>query len=167
MGAPSGQRARLAALLEPVIAQAGYDLEDLSVSPAGRRSLLRVVVDAEGGVSLDDIAEVSRAVSGALDEADDFLGRSPYTLEVTSPGVDRPLTLPRHWARNTGRLVKVVVAEDALTARILAAGETGVTLEVDGAAREVAYGDLGPGKVQVEFVRPGAAPVADDDGGES
>ena len=99
---------RVLALLEPVVAGAGYDLEDLTVSAAGKRSVVRVLVDKDGGVTLDDVADVSRLVSEALDAADEqdptLLGTS-YVLEVSSPGVDRPLTEPRHWRRNVGRLV--------------------------------------------------------------
>ena len=100
---------RLAGWIEPVVGAAGYDLEELVVTPAGRRSIVRVVVDRDAGVTLDDIAEVSRAVSDVLDANDDGMGRAPYVLEVTSPGVDRPLTEPRHWRRNAGRLVTVAI----------------------------------------------------------
>jgi ribosome maturation factor RimP len=164
-GAPTGQRARIAALVEPVVAKAGYDLEDLVVVSAGRRSLVKVVVDADGGITLDDIAEVSRAVSAVLDDADadgGLVGKSPYTLEVTSRGVDRPLTLPRHWARNVGRLVKVQVGGAPVTGRILAATTDAVVLEVAGARREHRYEELGDGAVQVEFNRPGTASGADE-----
>ena len=99
---------RVLALLEPVVSAAGFDLEDLTVSAAGKRSIVRVLVDKDGGVTLDDVADVSRLVSEALDVADEqdptLLGTS-YVLEVSSPGVDRPLTEPRHWRRNVGRLV--------------------------------------------------------------
>jgi ribosome maturation factor RimP len=169
-GASAGQRARIAALVESVVAQAGYDLEDLAISQAGRRSLVRVVVDGDGGVSLDAIAEVSRAVSAALDEADaenGLTGRSPYTLEVTSPGVDRPLTLPRHWARNVGRLVTLTLDGKPLTGRITACTADAVTLDIGGEAREISYSAAGPGKVQVEFTKPKAggsdAGIGDDD----
>jgi ribosome maturation factor RimP len=156
-----------------VVAAAGYDLEELVVTPAGRRSVVRVVVDRDTGVTLDDIAEISRAVSAALDEQEGDLGRAPYVLEVTSPGVDRPLTEPRHWRRNTGRLVSVPVgpggAGDPLTGRITAVDEAGVTLAVEAAgkpgarkrppvARQVPWAELGDGRVQVEFGRH-----ADDD----
>ena len=88
----------------------GLDLEDVVVTPAGKRRLLRVVVDQDGGVDLDTVAGVSTAVSATLDESD-AMGGAPYVLEVTSPGVDRPLTAPRHWRRNRDRLVKVATAE--------------------------------------------------------
>src|SRR5689334_23808526 len=104
---PDPATTRLAGWIEPVIGAAGYDLEELVVTPAGRRSIVRVVVDRDAGVTLDDIAEVSKAVSEVLDSNDDGMGRTPYVLEVTSPGVDRPLTEARHWRRNVGRLVTV------------------------------------------------------------
>ncbi|MFD0823868.1 ribosome maturation factor RimP, partial [Micromonospora zhanjiangensis] len=108
----TARRLRLRAVIEPVVTAAGCDLEDLTVSRAGRRHVVRVVIDADGGVSLDAVADVSRAVSQALDraeEADGDLVAGEYQLEVGSRGVDRPLTLPRHWRRNVGRLVKVTV----------------------------------------------------------
>jgi ribosome maturation factor RimP len=140
--------ASLRPLVEPVVVSAGYDLEDVVVSSAGRRSVVRVVVDRDGGIDLDGVAEVSRAVSDALDSADAF-GESAYTLEGTSPGVDRPLTEPRHWRRNIGRLVEV----GGQQGRILEATDDGVALEVNGARREVGHGELGPGKIIVEFSR--------------
>jgi ribosome maturation factor RimP len=139
---------QLQALLAPVVADAGYDLEGVEVSSAGRRSVVRVVVDRDGGVDLDAVADVARAVSDALDSGEAF-GDSPYVLEVTSPGVDRPLTEPRHWRRNTGRLVEV----NGIQGRILEATDQGVAVEVDGQSRQIAYSDLGAGKVVVEFSR--------------
>jgi len=165
-GTPAADPADLERLLEPVILAAGLDLEAIRVSPAGRRRLLRLVVDADGGVGLDKIAEVSREVSARLD-ACGAMGDVPYTLEVSSPGVDRPLTEPRHWRRARGRLVSVSLTAADGTApsfitdgpgpaptvqgRVLVAGDTGVTLEVDGDRREFRYAELGPGRVQVEF----------------
>jgi ribosome maturation factor RimP len=160
---------RLAARIEPVVGAAGYDLEELVVTPAGRRSVVRVVVDRDEGVTLDDVAEVSRAVSEVLDREDGDLGRAPYVLEVTSPGVDRPLTEGRHWRRNTGRLVAVAVgapgATEQVTGRVTAVDDTGVTLAVEVSAkpgakkrpptpRHVPWAQLGAGRVQVEFGRP-------------
>jgi ribosome maturation factor RimP len=174
---PDPAAERLAGWIEPVVGAAGYDLEELVVTPAGRRSVVRVVVDRDTGVTLDDIAEVSRAVSAALDDNDGDLGRAPYVLEVTSPGVDRPLTEPRHWRRNTGRLVTVAVgpsgAAEQVTGRVTAVDGTGVTLAVEEhgkpgvkkrppTARLVPWGELGAGRVQVEFGRH--EPAADDHG---
>ena len=144
---------RLAELIEPVIAAAGLDLESVRMSVAGKRRLLRIVVDGDHGVSLDDAADVSREISAMLDEAN-ALGEVPYTLEVSSPGVDRPLTEPRHWRRGVGRLVKVKVAgEGAVEGRILAADADGVTLELAKGERRFELGELGAGAIQIEFGR--------------
>src|SRR3954454_13105365 len=105
--ATNAVRAELFDLLTPAVQAAGLDLEDVVVNRAGSRSVVRVVVDADNGLDLDAVADVSRAVSAVLDDADDVL-RGAYVLEVTSPGVDRPLTAPRHWRRNRGRKVHVV-----------------------------------------------------------
>ncbi|HSZ42991.1 MAG TPA: ribosome maturation factor RimP [Trebonia sp.] len=142
---------RLAGLIRPVVTAAGMDLESVRASVAGRRRLLRIIVDSDSGVSLDDAAQVSRDISAALD-ATDVMGETAYTLEVSSPGVDRPLTEPRHWRRAAGRLVKVKVAsEGSLQGRVRQADDAGVTFDMDGARREFAYDVLGPGTVQVEF----------------
>ena len=142
---------RLAGLIRPVVTAVGMDLETVRVSVAGRRRLVRVIVDSDTGVSLDDAALVSRDISAALD-ASDLMGEVPYTLEVSSPGVDRPLTEPRHWRRAAGRLVKVKAAgEGSLRGRVTEAGDDGVTLQIDGTRRHFGYGELGPGAVQVEF----------------
>jgi ribosome maturation factor RimP len=149
------QRDRLAALIGPAIAEVGFDLEGVTVSQAGRRSLVKIVVDGDSGVSLDDIATVSRLVSGLLEDNDPLTGSQPYVLEVTSPGVDRPLTEPRHWSRAAGRLVSVPVADQGpVTGRVLRAGESGVVLEAGGEEHEYGYAALGPGRVQIEFNRP-------------
>jgi ribosome maturation factor RimP len=170
---PDAATERLNGWIEPVIGAAGYDLEELVVTPAGRRSIVRVVVDRDEGVTLDDIAEVSRAVSDVLDANDDGMGRAPYVLEVTSPGVDRPLTEPRHWRRNVGRLVAVAVgphgAAEQVTGRISAVDGAGVTLAVEAKGkpgakkrppepRQVPWAELGAGRVQVEFGRADAEP---------
>lgn len=152
---------RVRALLEPVVDGAGLVLEDVSVTPAGRRRVLRVVVDlpedAEGGLDLDGVADVSRVVSTALDETD-VLGGAAYVLEVTSPGVDRPLTERRHWKRARGRLVLVDVTTETghreLAGRVDAVDDTGVALRNDDGVTTVPWAELGRGRVQVEFNRP-------------
>ncbi|HIW63442.1 MAG TPA: ribosome maturation factor RimP [Candidatus Stackebrandtia excrementipullorum] len=149
-------RKRIRDVIEPMLAADGYDLEDLKVSKAGRRTLVRVLVDRDGGANLDAIAGVSRSLSKALDEAEASGGpfaTTSYTLEVSSPGVDRPLNLPRHWRRNIGRLVTVSVGEENTTGRIQAADEQGVELLVSGRTRAIAYEDLGAGRIQLEFSR--------------
>ena len=156
---------RLVQLLAPVVADTGHDLEDLSVTPAGRRRVVRLLVDRDGGTTLDDVAEVSRTVSDALDDIDarepGLLGGA-YVLEVSSPGVDRPLSAPRHWRRNVGRLVTAHLADgSAVTDRLTAADEAEVQL----GERRLALAQVVRGQVQVEFSRTGAAeePEPDDE----
>jgi ribosome maturation factor RimP len=158
-------KARVRAVIEPVVTGAGYDLEDVGLSRAGRRHVVRVLVDADGGINLDDVAVVSRAISAALDEAEESGGEvlaGEYQLEVGSPGVDRPLTLPRHWRRNITRLVTV----NGLTGRVTATDDQGIVLDVDGITRELAYAELGPGKVQIEFKRMNEVEFDEDDDAE-
>ena len=145
-------RARVRTVIEPVVVAAGFDLEDVHLSRAGRRHVVRVLVDADGGISLDDVAVVSREISQALDAADETGGEvvaGEYQLEVGSPGVDRPLTLPRHWRRNVSRLVTVSVAGKSRTGRVTSADETGIVLDDRRQARRDPVG------------RPGARQGAD------
>lgn len=171
-------------VLAPVVASAGLALEEVDVATAGRRRVVRVVVDRAGDepgdLDMDAVATVSQDVSTALD-ASDVLGTAEYTLEVTSPGVDRPLTTRRHWARNRGRLVRTVLTDgSALMLRVGAVDDEGVhgTLEPQmvkgkpprakdvGAPRDLAWDDLVRGEVQVEFRRaddPDEDAAADED----
>lgn len=166
MTARSPQRQRLHDLLDPVVSAAGYELVDVTVSAAGRRSLVRVTVDGDAGIDLDAVADVSREVSNALDANDDAFS-GPFVLEVSSPGVDRPLTEPRLWQRAVGRLVNVPLngASEPTVARVVALTDAGPTLEVDGQPVEYAWSSVGTGRVQVEFNRPGdrSGPAAADD----
>jgi ribosome maturation factor RimP len=157
-------RTALMQLLEPVVAGAGFDLEDVIVTPAGKRRQVRVIVDADGGVSLDDVAVVSREISAALDDGE-AMGSGPYVLEVTSPGVDRPLTQPRHWRRASSRLVRATLAEGGeVTGRVIAADDQAVVLDTGDGERRLEYGELTRGLVQVEFNRrDGDDPDGDED----
>lgn len=142
----------LVAALQP----AGYDLEAIELTPAGKRRVVRIAVDKDGGITLDDVAEATRLINDVLDGTT-VLGEQPYTLEVTSRGVDRPLTLERHWRRNVGRLVKVTLVEGGtVTARIVGAGESAAVVEpvpsqTEGVEREIAYADVAKAVVQIEF----------------
>jgi ribosome maturation factor RimP len=149
-------RERIEEALTGPLAALGYDVEAVEVSPAGKRRVLRVAVDKDGGVTLDDVAEATREVDRVLEESD-VMGEQPYTLEVTSRGVDRPLSLPRHWRRNTDRLVKVTGTDGTTTTgRVLEASEESAVLDVDGTRTEVAYAEVAKALVQVEFNRRGA-----------
>ncbi len=165
MSPVGGDSQRVADLLRGVVDGAGLVLEGVRVTPAGRRKVVRVIVDLPddqtGSLDLDRVAEVSRLISTAMDAVEPF-GQAPYVLEVTSPGVDRPLTERRHWARARGRLVRVDTPGGDLLGRVRATDDAGVTVEVDGVPRTLAWSHLGTGRVQVEFNRPDES----DDPGE-
>ena len=147
----SDTRDALTRLFEEPLASLGLDLEAVELSQAGKRSVLRVAVDQDGGVTLDDVADATKKISELLD-SNDVMGNTHYTLEVSSPGVGRPLTLPRHWRRNQGKLVKVVLAGgDTVEGRITSSDDNGATLEVGAEQQSIAYGDVKRAKVQVEF----------------
>ena len=149
---------RLEQLAERHVTALGLDLEAVELSPSGsaqpgKRRILRVVVDADGGVPIDSITEVSRELSKALDTSD-VMGSQPYTLEVTSRGAERPLTLPRHWRRNVGRLVVADLADGSrVKARITASDDTSVDLTVDGALRRLPFADVTTAHVVAELTR--------------
>lgn len=153
------QSERLRGLLEPLVSAEQLDLEEIEVSRAGRRRVLRITVDSEEGVELDTCAELSRAISEKLDETD-AMGEGEYVLEVSSPGADRPLTEHRHYVRATGRLAKLHLREgDELVARILAVDEEGLDLEVPGVkgrkptSCRVAFDEIAKARVEIEFSR--------------
>lgn len=158
---------RVRAVVGPVVAAFGLDLEDVSVTAAGRRRLLRIAVDRDGGVSLDDVAAVSQRVSETLDESD-VMGGQPYVLEVGSPGVDRPLTEPRHWRRAVGHLVAVTLhSGPPFTGRVLVVDADGAVLDVPGGDHRVAFADVVRAKVEVEFRRGPADDEDADDGDDT
>ena len=140
--------------IEQAVADAGVDLEDVEVSSAGKRRVVRVIVDSDNGVDLDAVAAVSRAVSDRLD-ATEVLADGPYTLEVTSPGISRPLRTQRHWARAHDRLVHVTFADGRtpITGRVLAAEDASVGLDTPDGQVVVRYADVAKAVVQVEFNR--------------
>lgn len=155
---PAQVASALRTRLAPVVEQEGYDLEDLVVTPAGKRRLVRLTVDRDGGVSLDQCADVSRAVSAALDTADDLLGPQPYVLEVSSPGVSRPLRLPRHWRRNLGRLVRVTRQDGStVTGRLSTCDDDEAVLALEGDEVRLRLDQVASAVVQVEM-RPGQPP---------
>ena len=156
-------RDRIEAELVDPLSALNLDIEAIEITPAGKRRILRVAVDKDGGVTLDDVADATREVSAVLDESD-ALGEQPYTLEVTSRGVDRPLTLPRHWRRNADRLVKVTLTDGAtVTGRVTGSTDEIVTLDEDGATREIGYADIAKALVQVEFNRRGRKSSEDEE----
>jgi ribosome maturation factor RimP len=162
---PGASTDELRGLLEPVVTGAGFELDALDVRSSGRRHTVRMVVDSDAGTDLDDIARLSRAASDALDHNEHLVGGS-YTLEVTSPGVDRPLTAPRHWRRARLRLVTVrprpgsALGDAVFAGRVGTAGEEAVTVLVEGRLREVRYADVAHAAVEVEFAPPPEKEIA-------
>ncbi|MEU6878345.1 ribosome maturation factor RimP [Streptomyces sp. NPDC046712] len=153
------QSDRLRALFEPLIASQGLELEELEVASVGRKRVLRVVVDSDEGADLDQVADVSRALSATLDETD-VMGEGEYDLEVGTPGAERPLKEHRHYVRATGRLVKLQLNDGGeVVARILAVDDDGIDLEVPGVkgrkptARRAEFADIAKARVQIEFNR--------------
>lgn len=151
------QEGQLVAVIEPILAGHGLELDSLDVTRMGKRSVLRITVDGDGpkgrGPLLDDIAAASSAVSAALD-ASPAVGEHPYTLEVSSRGVSKPLAEPKHYRRNAGRLVKLWLADGETTGRITSATDDEVTLDVDGAEQQVAFAEIKKAVIQVEMNRP-------------
>ncbi len=149
----AGVRASVADL----VAGRGYDLEDVRVDRAGRHSVVRIVVDGDHGVDLDEIAALSAELSAALDAADPS-SETPYTLEVGTPGVDRPLTAERHWRRARGRWARVRLAEETVQGRIGPLGSGVVDLVVRGRrgpeVRRIDLSEVADAVVQVEFAAP-------------
>jgi ribosome maturation factor RimP len=158
---------QLPGVLTPILAQFDLELEAVEVIPAGKRSLLRVVVDGDGatgtGPLLDDLAEASKALSAALDSSD-AVGSTAYTLEVSTRGIGRPLERPAHWRRNRGRLVNVTTSDGtSVTGRILESDEHTAQLDVDGRPQSVALADVTNAMVQVELNRPAGRTLAGEE----
>jgi ribosome maturation factor RimP len=148
---------QISELITPALHQAGYFLEDVNLVTPGQHRIVTVIVDGETALNLDQVTVASKLVSELLDEAA-FMGETPFTLEVTSPGTDRPLTLPRHFAKNNDRLLKVTKTDgEVITGRILANTESDVTLTVTEKKEvkevTIALVDIKRAQVEIEFNR--------------
>lgn len=140
----------LAELLDPVVSAFSFDLDDIEITKSGGQRILDVTIDGDSGVNLDEVAEVSRAISEFLDNSN-AMGNEPYVLEVGTRGVTKPLTKPVHWARNVGRLVNV--AGDAInaTGRIVEFNDPDVTLDIKGKLRTLSIKEISRAHIEVEF----------------
>jgi len=143
--------------ITPALHKAGYFLEDVNLVSPGQHRIVTVIVDGESALNLDQVTVASKLVSELLDEAT-FMGETPFTLEVTSPGIDRPLTLPRHFAKNVDRLLKVTKTDGVvITGRILSNTENDVTLSVtekkDVKEVVISLADIKRAQVEIEFNR--------------
>lgn len=165
MSTPADTASRVEAEVTDPLSVLGLDVEAVELTPAGKRRVLRIAVDKDGGVTMDDVAEATQIVDEALENST-VMGQQPYTLEVTSRGVERPLTLPRHWRRNVDRLVKVTTADGSVrTGRILASDESsqgGVSLEVNGSPMVISYAEVAKALVQIEFKPRTSTPAPAD-----
>ena len=140
-------------LLAPVVAASGLELDSVTRMRSDAMPLLRVVVEAPigaAGIDSDTLADVSRAVSKALDAADPIDGE--YLLEVSTPGAERELTKVGHWMRQIGRLVRIKLrAGGYVSGRVIDAGETSATIDVDGEATTIDYQDMRKARSRVDF----------------
>ena len=148
---------QISQLVTPAVESQGLFLEDVHIVSPGKHRIVTCIVDGPTSLNLDQVTAVSRAISELLDEAA-FMGETPFTLEVTSPGVDRPLTVPRHFLKNQGRLLKVIQTDgQTITGRILEANEDAVTLSLTEKKEEkrveVAFADIKRATVEIEFNR--------------
>ena len=148
---------QISELVTPALSQAGYFLEDINIVTPGQHRIVTVIVDGESALNLDQVTVASKLVSELLDEAT-FMGETPFTLEVTSPGIDRPLTLPRHFAKNVTRLLKVVKSDgEVVTGRIASNTDVDLTLTVTEKKATndvvVALADIKRATVEIEFNR--------------
>ncbi len=156
---PVPSEERVVALLSDLIHDKGFDLEEVKVIAAGKHSAVRIMVDRDAGIDLDALPQLSRQISEVFDEISDF-GDAPYTLEVTTPGVDRPLTHARHWRRAQGRAVRIELADEKFDARVGVLDGEVVTVVTRNkgvlATRELSLSSVVKAVVQVEFSKPKA-----------
>lgn len=150
---------QLTELITPILTHNGLELDELEVKPMGKRSLLRITVDGDGpdgrGPLLDDISLSASHISAALDISE-AVGKLPYTLEVSSRGISKPLTESKHFRRNIGRLVTVKSGTTEVTGRILVATDDEVSLDVKGKEMTRRFEDIDRAVVQVEMNPPKA-----------
>jgi ribosome maturation factor RimP len=142
-----GKKEDISAAITPALEALGFYLEDVTITSAGRRSMLTVIVDGDTHLSLDQVTSATKAI-GEIVESIQSLGETPFTLEVTSPGLDRPLTKVRHWQKNINRLVKVVLQDGSeVKGRINEVNEANsVVGEI-----KVNYSDIKRATLEVEF----------------
>jgi ribosome maturation factor RimP len=144
-------------LVTPAVREAGFYLEDIHIATPGSHRIVTCIVDGDSSLNLDQVTSASRVISELLDEAE-FMGETPFTLEVTSPGVDRPLTLPRHFAKNHDRLLKVIRMDGSeVIGRIASNTDDSVTLVVtlkkESREEVISLTDIKRALVEIEFSR--------------
>jgi len=148
---------QISELVTPTVSDLGFYLEDVHVATPGNHRIVTCIVDGDVSLNLDQVTSVSRVISELLDEAA-FMGETPFTLEVTSPGVDRPLTQPRHFKKNADRLLKIIKLDGSeVTGRILSNSDHDVTLTVtvkkETVEQTIPLVDIKRAVVEIEFNR--------------
>ena len=135
------------AVITPAIESLGFYIEDITITSAGKRSMLTVIVDGDTHLSLDQVTVATKAISEIVENLP-TLGNNPFTLEVTSPGLDRPLTKPRHWRKNQDRLIKIVLTDGKeVSGRIKDSTETSVTVD----EQVINFADIKRATLEIEF----------------
>jgi len=146
-----GKKEDISDAVTPALSALGFYLEDVTITSAGRRSMLTIIVDGDTHLSLDQVTSATKAI-GEIVESIQSLGETPFTLEVTSPGLDRPLRKPRHWRKNIDRLVKIVLLDGKeIKGRIKAANEVSATVDES----EIKFSDIKRANLEVEFKQVG------------
>lgn len=143
---------KLAPEISRVLERLGVELDDLTISKAGSRRVLDIVVDADAAIDLDRLADISRAISDLLDDSD-LMGTAPYVMEIGTRGIGKPLTKAAHWRRNVGRLVKIKLATAEVTGRIAEFEDPKVTLNVEGQLRTFDVSSISRAVIEVDFSR--------------
>ena len=142
-----GKKEDISDAVTPALSALGFYLEDVTITSAGRRSMLTVIVDGDTHLSLDQVTSATKAI-GEIVESIQSLGETPFTLEVTSPGLDRPLTKVRHWQKNINRLVKVVLLDGSeIKGRIKDVNEVSAIVD----EKNINYSDVKRATLEVEF----------------
>ena len=146
-----GKKEDISAAITPALEALGFYLEDVTITSAGRRSMLTVIVDGDTHLSLDQVTSATKAI-GEIVESIQSLGETPFTLEVTSPGLDRPLTKVRHWQKNINRLIKVVLLDGSeIKGRIKNVNEISTTVD----EKNINYSDIKRATLEIEFKQVG------------
>ena len=146
-----GKKEEISAAITPALSDLGFYLEDITITSAGRRSMLTVIVDGDTHLSLDQVTVATKAISEIVENIQS-LGQSPFTLEVTSPGLDRPLTKPRHWRKNIDRLVKIVLLDGKeIKGRVKDVSEISTTVD----DQVVKFSEIKRATLEIEFKQVG------------
>jgi ribosome maturation factor RimP len=142
-----GKKEEISAAITPALSDLGFSIQVITITSAGRRCMLTVIVDGDTHLSLDQVTVATKAISEIVENIQS-LGQAPFTLEVTSPGLDRPLTKPRHWRKNIDRLVKIVLLDGKeIKGRVKDATEISATVD----EQVIKFTDIKRATLEIEF----------------